>query len=548
MVAPAPDTLIRKFVEWIEQGEQPPAYETPAEFGPRHPDGHPRYLLSERVGVGAHGEVYRATDRLLQGEVAIKIVADATTSRMLLNEAAAVQHLTHPRIVRLREVVVDGQTVALAYELIDGVPLDRWVELQPEIGPKQAAEVMLQVCEAVGVAHGAGVVHLDLKPANILMDADGAKVADFGIARVVGDWSTHYSARGSVAFMAPEQAHMDETICAPRMDVYALGGLLAWMVTGACPNEPDLLHRDLGTTRTVRPEVLRLLGDVRDTVLRRIILRAIDPDPARRHQTAAELADDLRRWRDRRPIDWQRPSVPRRLVWFARRRPWTAAGVGAAVAAIVGLTGALAHAHAAAETRLVEAELDKARAVAEAHTKRLAAARRLTRLIVDYTKSLETTTPTPDLLTAAMIFESITDDAVLDMTDVRESIDANRIDVVGRLIEQERAAGRGDEMLARLWENGLGVWQYRAGRYREAGETLASSLAWLDRVIGTDDAWRQTTRAVLLCARARLGADGGAEARAALAALLPELTHRWVADEVRAVLDAGPGPGDSGGS
>lgn len=534
-VAPARTALIRQFAEWIAQEELPPAYETPTDFGPSDVEGRPRYILTERLGVGAHGEVYRATDRLLPGEVAIKIVADATTSRMLLNEAAAVRHLTHPRIVQLREVIVDKGTVALAYELIDGVPLDRWVEMHESVSEQEAVDLILEVCEAISVAHGAGVVHLDLKPSNILMDDEGAKVADFGISRVVGDWSTRYSARGSIAFMAPEQSRMDEVVCAPRMDVYALGGLLAWLVTDECPNSPDLLNHDLFEPRKIRPEVIVALEQSCDPVLRRIVLRAIAPMPADRHQTAAELADDLKRWRERRPIEWQRPPVWRRCLWFVRRRPWTAVAAGAALAAIMGLTAALTHTRAAAETQRVESELAASRQAAESNAQRIAAARRLVRLMAEFTQATNDVNPSSDFLATNTILESLTDDSVLGLSETSTSLWSDRITVAGQLIGRERRAGRGDELLARLWENAQGIWLYRAGRHAEAIAALESNVAWLDGAVGPEDAWGRTARAILLCARVRVAPEAGPDI-AALEAMIPSLTQDWVVDEIRAVL------------
>jgi hypothetical protein len=223
--------------------------------------------LVEEIGSGGMGRVWRARDPRLQRDVAVKFLdappgAEETRER-LRREARALASLDHPGIVRVLDIGEDDEQAWLVMELVEGRPLSDLVPLPGE----RAAAVALQVAEALAYAHARGIVHRDVKPSNVLVDAQGrARLLDFGIARRtdVADGITRQGlVAGSPPYMAPEAFAGGPPD--PRVDVYALGAVLREM-----------------------------LGDARPPGLDALVRRAMDADPARRPADGAALAAELR--------------------------------------------------------------------------------------------------------------------------------------------------------------------------------------------------------------------------------------------------------------
>jgi serine/threonine protein kinase len=254
-------------------------------------------FLAHRTGSGALGGVVQqvALKRLRAG-------AGADAEARLIEEARVLTRLSHPNIVRMLDAGVEGGEVYLALELVDGSTvarlLDRAARSGRPLGPAVAIEVGAQVAAALGHAHPAGLIHRDVTPQNVLVDADGAaKLTDFGIARALDrDRTRTGNVRGKLPYVAPEQLRglpYDH-----RVDLHALGVLLHVIATGAPPFEGDsdgeLLLRIMAGERRGADALAPIAG----APLAALIERMLATDPAARPADAAEVASALAPLRD----------------------------------------------------------------------------------------------------------------------------------------------------------------------------------------------------------------------------------------------------------
>jgi eukaryotic-like serine/threonine-protein kinase len=310
-----------------------------------------RYILSDRIGSGAAGEVWKARDPRLGRTVAVKIPHSRRQSeeerRRFVREGRAAAQLRHPNIVTVHEASHEGATAFIIADFIDGRDLRQHLtEARPPY--RTAAELCEKIARALHYAHEAGVVHRDLKPANIILDCRGEPhITDFGLAKWTGDardMTISGQMLGTPAYMSPEQARGDSARVDARADVFALGVMLYEMLTGRCPftgGQAAVLN-DIINAPVERPSAhdRRIPRD-----LETICLKAIEKAPERRYATAAELAADLRRYLDGDPIRARRPK-PQELAWrWVRRHPALVAALllGATAAFALGMNKRLAH-------------------------------------------------------------------------------------------------------------------------------------------------------------------------------------------------------------
>jgi WD40 repeat protein len=331
----------------------PPAPKSVVELPPGTRIGP--YEIVRLVGHGGMGVVYEAlrVDDYRQA-VALKLIrrtgSDEEQVRRFYAERQILARLQHPNISRLLDggVTADG-TPYLVMEFISGLPLDQYCE-QQALPLADRARLVLTVCAAVEHAHRADVVHRDLKPGNILVAPDGIpRVTDFGLAKHVGmaplaaDGTVTGAILGTPEYMAPEQANGRGREAGLSADVYALGAILYCLLAGRPPfraDSPiDTLHQVLNTEpappRRMRPEVPRDLET--------ICLKCLEKQARRRYRSAAELAEDLRRYLDHEPIRARPISLAGRLVRWGRRNPgWAATGalVCFGLVALLSLTAA----------------------------------------------------------------------------------------------------------------------------------------------------------------------------------------------------------------
>jgi serine/threonine-protein kinase len=251
-----------------------------------------RYELGPLLGVGGTASVYRATDRVLERTVAVKVLGvpadqDPAMVERFGHEARAAAGLSHPNIVAVFDSGSQAGVHYLVMEYVQGETLADTLRRQGVLEPCRAAEVGRWVCEALGAAHARGLVHRDIKPANVLISQAGVvKVADFGIASAATPVLTRGgNLLGTAAYLSPEQAHGGPVDA--RSDLYALGCVLYELVTGAPPfmaDSPlDVPAPPSRRNPQVRPE------------LEAVIMTALAKEPARRYQTAAAMGQDLER-------------------------------------------------------------------------------------------------------------------------------------------------------------------------------------------------------------------------------------------------------------
>ncbi|MHC4992087.1 MAG: serine/threonine-protein kinase [Planctomycetota bacterium] len=527
----------------------------PAEFGPHTTDGHSRYELLELLGEGAFGQVYLAVDRQLSEEghralVSVKVLnpaeddgddADGGLQRhRLTEEATKARRIDHPHVVRVldRGVSADDEDFVV-YEYVAGGDLARWRRRRGGALPvEQAVRMAIGMARGMHAAHMAGLVHCDLKPANVMVTPEGeVRVADFGIAIRVAEADQRQrelEAGGSApsgeaplsnpAFISPEQYRREPGSLTVPSDIYALGGLLFWLLTSRLPNgstaeEIRLAHdpvhgrREPPAARDDRPEV--------DADLDAICRRAMARDAGDRQASASALADDLETWLRRQPISWTRPSAWRRTSLWVRRKPALAVSLAIIVALAVGGGPVLMH------FMLQNAE---ARGRLRAENQKLRQADEQVDSIMGLLREARDEGFTSELLPMMWLFEWM-----FAPTLMQQRIDWNdvwrmRIDTIRAQVESARATGRGNDLETLMWESALVFWLVDGGDWREAQPLLARNVQAWAAVLPDDDRWRERLDTLRVCAEVnryeqeRTGnADAWRDAATRLEAARPQL-------------------------
>lgn len=268
-----------------------------------------RYRLETELGAGGFGSVYAAFDELLQRRVAVKLlrvatlsvddkVAQAEARHQLLTEARLAASLLHPNVVAVFDVGEADEDVFIVQELVAGQTVKQMLQsANGGLPVKQAVLLARQVAEGLGAAHARGIVHRDVKPANVIVDtAGGVKVADFGISARPGGPSTPDRIAGTPGYMAPEQLQGQ----APdfRADVFSLGCVLYEMLTGRKAFEGDTTASVFAKTLQAEPPGPSRIRAELPQSLDRIVARALRKTPERRYPTMAALAAELSGFED----------------------------------------------------------------------------------------------------------------------------------------------------------------------------------------------------------------------------------------------------------
>jgi hypothetical protein len=422
----------------------------PCDFGPSN-----RYRLEELIGAGRNSLVYRATDRHLSSEgfnatVAIKIIRSGGAAR----EALATRRISHPSVLAVLDhgLTEDG-SVYIVSEHVLGGDLSQSALPWP---PARAAAFVFKLARGVQAAHTAGVIHCDLKPANILItDAGDPKLVDFDLARWGDDEG---SARGNLAFMAPEQYRGEPSALAPPADVYALGGILYYLLTGSLPNGSDRAQVAAALNQD-RPAPSPNINRDLDAICQ----RALQARRENRHHSAGELADDLDRWLRHQPIPWLRTGPARRAWLLARRRPVKTVVAAALALGVIAAAAALQYNISKARNEAIRINAEawkRTRAEVEAVSAR---ARNSIRF---YAQSVVggASTDLPDRMLPMLVWMQLITDSPVLSDDARVPSLAEREHMLQIMVDKSEADGRADHLDAILSKYALAHFLICQGR------------------------------------------------------------------------------------
>jgi serine/threonine protein kinase len=301
-----------------------------------------RYLVVEFLGEGGQGQVFRIIHPELGKEFVLKLArralaADPAGRERLLREARLLAECAHPNLVKVVDLDFHDGRPFVVMEHVYGLNLEQYAE-QRRPGPRAIARLVAELARGVDYIHARGIIHQDIKPKNVLIDEEGRpKLIDFGLARLRHAWTEDAtgSTGGTPSYMSPEQAQGREDQIGPWTDVFGLGGVLYYLLTGRAvypgaggwAAQSQASQAKPASPRQVNPRVP--LG------LERICLKALAPDRERRYRKAGELERALRRF---------------------RRRPWMVA-VGAAVLGLAALAFFIAPAAPSIAPRVVSLEV-----------------------------------------------------------------------------------------------------------------------------------------------------------------------------------------------
>jgi WD40 repeat protein len=381
-----------------------------------------RYRLTAQIGAGGSAVVYRAIDTSTHRTVALKVFRPACRTDRFEQDARLLLKLKHPHIARFLDAGIAEGRPYIALELIEGGSLAARLSSGVRYAPAEAARLVRKLAGAIEYAHGQGVIHRDLKPGNVLIDAAGEpQLIDFGLARdlTVPGLTQSGDVLGTPQYMAPEQVRGGSNRAGAPTDVYALGAVLYELLTGRPPfaaTDPVELARRITEEAPARPA--RIDPEVPPT-LEAVCLRCLEKEPADRFPAAAELARALQLWEEGQSQRVWLPSRAGRVRrWWRRQKPWVRRTVLAAGLLVVAC-GVLGW---SAWTYRVQADADRREAALAAESAEL------------------------DRRAAALVQEQL----------VQESLIRARSEVRGALARGWRALQQG-----------------RMGRLAEVGESLA---------------------------------------------------------------------------
>lgn len=268
-----------------------------------------RYLIESLIGVGGMANVYRGRDVRTGNGIAVKVLKEEFLGneelvRRFKNESKAISILDHPNIVKVYDVSVTDQLQYIVMEYIDGITLKEYLKQRGgALTWKEVVHFATQVLSALDHAHSKGIVHRDVKPQNIMLQADGSiKMMDFGIARFSRAQSQTVSdkAIGSVHYISPEQAKGDRTDA--RTDIYSVGVMLYEMLSGRLPFDGTGTVSIAIMQISEKPKPLAQIAPTVPEGLRQITEKAMEKDPAARYQSAAEMLAAIKAFK-------QNPSI-----------------------------------------------------------------------------------------------------------------------------------------------------------------------------------------------------------------------------------------------
>jgi CheY-like chemotaxis protein/tRNA A-37 threonylcarbamoyl transferase component Bud32 len=261
-----------------------------------------RYEILDRLGKGGQGAVFKAYDKVLTEEVALKILIlnpelAEELMESFLKEVRLSRKISHQNVVRVYDIGKSGGVHYITMEFVKGSDLNRYLFDNWPVAFEKLREIFIQVAAALKSAHDMGIVHRDIKPHNVLVMANGtAKVADFGIASIAGAMlkSTEELSMGTPDYMAPELAQADTNLADRRIDIYSLGIMMYEAFTGVLPYEGDTFMERLQGHLEGNPRPPRDMNPDFPVDLEKIILTCMHREPAIRFQEMSEVIASLK--------------------------------------------------------------------------------------------------------------------------------------------------------------------------------------------------------------------------------------------------------------
>jgi len=289
-----------------------------------------RFHIQNKLGMGGFGIVYRALDTTLEREVALKVphaalVEDDKAARRFLREAKAAARLTHPNIVQVFDAGRADGRYFIASSFVEGTSLDQVIKQRGPLPPKEAAEIVRALAEALHYAHSKGIVHRDIKPHNVLVDEFGEPhLMDFGLAQLETErekLTRDGAVIGTPAYMPPEQASSKTADqVGPLSDQYSLGAVLYELLTGEAPFSGPV-PVVIANVLTREPDAVRSLNTDVPRDLETICAKAMAKEAAGRFLDCDAFANDLEAWLTGRPITARRVGAIERTARWVKRNP-----------------------------------------------------------------------------------------------------------------------------------------------------------------------------------------------------------------------------------
>jgi len=285
-----------------------------------------RYEVIEELGKGGMGRVYKVFDKKIKEVVALKLIraeisTDEKTIERFNNELRLARKISHRHVCRMYDLGEEGTSHFITMEYVPGEDLKRFIKRSGQLTVSKAISIAKQICEGLSEAHHLGVIHRDLKPQNIMIDADGnTRIMDFGIARFLeGEGVTTQGVLiGTPDYMSPEQTELEGVD--QRSDIYALGVILFEMVTGRVPFEGKTpISIAMKHKSEPPPDPRNLNGQVTDG-LSQVILKCLQKEKRDRYQSAEELLADLKNIEEGLPIT-------EKIIPAAEPSPQTSKGI-----------------------------------------------------------------------------------------------------------------------------------------------------------------------------------------------------------------------------
>ncbi len=473
----------------------------PYECGPLLASGKPRYQLHQVLGVGSQGVVYLGQDRSLSEPanpawVAVKHVHSDWSAE----EASKARRVVHPNAVRvLDRLPGPAQSWMVVFEYVRGGSLENVRRANPAgISVRRAVEIMVEVARGISAAHAAGLVHRDLKPSNVLLGEDGrARVTDFGISHRVSDLATEERV-GSLAFMSPEQFRGAPATV--QDDVYALGGMLLWLLTGKSPNGATKQEatKFLAHPQTRSESRFGADSDI-DEDLRRICERALSVKPEARHQSADGFASDLQAWLRSEPLAWTSPSFERRIRLGFRRSPkaWSSTVIITVLAMLGAIVAAYRIGHA--ETLRASAALELAKNEAARQAERIHRADIALGFVKNFFQPNSDDNMSANWIHATTFIETVLGPKLTVDEKENQLLWDQRIFTAQRYLQAAQDAGTREQLEPLLIESCLCVWLLRANKAVDALAHLDIIEPHWAKLLSRDDDWLRHLKIMRKC-------------------------------------------------